>query len=120
MINEQSPPEIKIQHTRRYLLYLIGGFLFPNTTGLYVHNSWLYLLRDFNETRKYSWGSAVLAYLYRGLCEASHPNIKALAKIALILDISSNLVFISYLLYLVCFLFYKYYDYYYNYFFINV
>jgi len=40
-------------------------------------------------------------------------------KIALILDISSNLVFISYLLYLVCFLFYKYYHYYYNYFFIN-
>jgi len=77
--NEQSPPEVKIQHTRRYLLYLIGGFLFPNTTGLFVNNSWLYLLKDFNETRKYSWGSAVLTYLYRGLCEASHPNIKALA-----------------------------------------
>ncbi|XP_039684471.1 uncharacterized protein [Medicago truncatula] len=76
--NEQSPPEVKIQHTRRYLLYLFGGFLFPNTTGLFVHTSWLSLLMDFNETRRYSWGSAVLAYLYRGLCEASHPNIKAL------------------------------------------
>lgn len=40
--NEQSPPEVKIQHTRKYLLYLIG---------LFVHNSWLYLLLDFNEKK---------------------------------------------------------------------
>ncbi|XP_039690395.1 protein MAIN-LIKE 2-like [Medicago truncatula] len=85
--SEQSPPEVKIQHTRRYLLYLFGGFLFPNTTGLFVHNSWLYLLMDFNLTRNYSWGSAVLTYLYRGLCEASHPNIKALTGCHFLLQV---------------------------------
>jgi hypothetical protein len=85
--NEQSPPEVKIQHTRRYLLYLIGGFLFPNKSGLFVHNSWLYLLIDFNETRKYSWGSAVLSYLYRGLCEASHPNVKVIAGCHFLLQV---------------------------------
>jgi len=50
-----SPPKIRIQYARRYLLWLIGGFLFPNTTGMYVHNSWLSLLVDFNQTRTYSW-----------------------------------------------------------------
>ena len=73
-----SPPKIRIQYARRYLLWLIGGFLFPNTTGMYVHNSWLSLLVDFNQTRTYSWGSAVLAFLYCGMCEASHPTKKGL------------------------------------------
>jgi len=85
--NDQSPPDVKIQHTRRYILYLIGGFLFPNKSGLFVHNSWVFLLRDFNETRLYSWGSAVLAYLYRGLCEASHPKIKAITGCHFLLQV---------------------------------
>jgi hypothetical protein len=53
---EDSPFEYKIQCTRRYILWLIDGFLLPNSTGYYVHNYWLPLLADFEQTKTYSWG----------------------------------------------------------------
>ncbi|CAN1728985.1 Serine/threonine-protein phosphatase 7 long form homolog [Linum perenne] len=54
------------------MLYLIGGFLFPNKSTQYVHLMWLPLLRDFTSTGCLSWGSACLAWLYREMCRASH------------------------------------------------
>jgi len=86
-LNEHSPLEARIQHTRRYLRWLIGELLFPNTTRLFVHNSWLYLLMDFYQTRTYSRGSSVLTFLYRGMCEASHPDKKALAGCNFLLQV---------------------------------
>ena len=54
-------------------------FFFPNSTGQFVHNCWLPLLANLEETKTYSWGSAVLATLYRGMCEATHYNKKGLS-----------------------------------------
>ncbi|KAF1883231.1 hypothetical protein Lal_00030335 [Lupinus albus] len=55
------------QHARSFILRMIGGFLMPDTSGSRVHLMYLLLLEDLSETYQYSWGSAVLACLYRGL-----------------------------------------------------
>ena len=36
-----------------------------------VHLMWVQQLEDLYNSRKYSWGSACLAWLYRELCRAS-------------------------------------------------
>ncbi|KAF1873038.1 hypothetical protein Lal_00016157 [Lupinus albus] len=59
------------QHARAFILRMIGGFLMPDTSGSRVHLMYLLLLEDLSETYQYSWGSAVLACLYRGLCRAA-------------------------------------------------
>ncbi|KAF1866337.1 hypothetical protein Lal_00024344 [Lupinus albus] len=58
------------QHARAFILRMIGSFLMPDTYGSRVHLMYLSLLQDLSETFNYSWGSAVLACLYRGLCHA--------------------------------------------------
>ncbi|KAF1893907.1 hypothetical protein Lal_00002452 [Lupinus albus] len=50
---------------------MIGGFLISDTSGSRVHLMYLLLLEDLSETYQYSWGSAVLVCLYRGLCRAA-------------------------------------------------
>ncbi|XP_057432517.1 serine/threonine-protein phosphatase 7 long form homolog [Lotus japonicus] len=56
---------------RAFILRLIGTFLLCDHTGSHVPLRYLILLRDFEETAKYSWGSAVLALLYHELCYAT-------------------------------------------------
>ncbi|XP_031266373.1 serine/threonine-protein phosphatase 7 long form homolog isoform X2 [Pistacia vera] len=57
-------------YARAYILGLLGS-LFADKSGSDVQLIFLPLLRDFKYARKFSWGSAVLAYLYRELCRAS-------------------------------------------------
>jgi len=57
--------------TRAYILRLIGGILMPDKSSQNVFLMYLPLLADLRQTRYYSWGSAVLAYLYRELCMAT-------------------------------------------------
>ncbi|KAH1233088.1 Protein MAIN-LIKE 2 [Glycine max] len=56
---------------RAYIMYMIGGALITDKYGNRVHLMYLNLLHDLNNTKKYSWGSACLANLYRELCRAS-------------------------------------------------
>jgi hypothetical protein len=57
-------------HCRAWILHLFGLVLFLDATGDNV--SWMFLpcLTDWDTTGGYSWASAVLAFLYRQLCEA--------------------------------------------------
>ena len=64
--------EVTLEHSAHgFLLALLGSFIFSNKKGLHVHLYFLLLLRDLTHTFTYSWGSAVLAHLYRELCRAS-------------------------------------------------
>ncbi|RYR30058.1 hypothetical protein Ahy_B01g054865 [Arachis hypogaea] len=54
----------------------IETILFGDKSGAGVHWKFLPLLRDFASIGHYSWGSACLAHLYRGLCRASRYNCK--------------------------------------------
>ena len=51
-------------------MHLFGCVMFPDATGDTA--SWMYLpcLTDWDTAGGYNWGSAVLGYLYRQLCEA--------------------------------------------------
>ncbi|XP_009764138.1 protein MAIN-LIKE 2-like [Nicotiana sylvestris] len=58
-------------YMRLALLLLFGGVLFPNTSGSLVSIRFLHHLRQLHDLPLYSWGAAVLAYLYRSMCRAS-------------------------------------------------
>ncbi|KAM3268036.1 hypothetical protein P3S67_032021 [Capsicum chacoense] len=52
-------------------MLILGAILFLNTSGNRLSLRFLYFLVDLNETGTYSWGSAVLAYLYHCLYQIS-------------------------------------------------
>nr|XP_009764845.1 PREDICTED: serine/threonine-protein phosphatase 7 long form homolog [Nicotiana sylvestris] len=58
-------------YMRLALFLLFGGVLFPNTLGNLVSLRFLHHLQQLDELLQYSWGAAVLAYLYMSMCRAS-------------------------------------------------
>ncbi|MQL87584.1 hypothetical protein Taro_020138 [Colocasia esculenta] len=58
-------------YTRAYLMYLLGKALIPDISRNEIHIQYLGFLEDFRDSGKLSWGSAVLAYLYRQLTWAA-------------------------------------------------
>nr|QBG82263.1 putative serine/threonine-protein phosphatase 7 [Papaver somniferum] len=54
-----------------YLLYSLGTIFFLDNSGNRVNAHYLQWLKDFQETRKYSWGTATLAYLLDSFRRAS-------------------------------------------------
>ncbi|RYQ79591.1 hypothetical protein Ahy_Scaffold5g107816 [Arachis hypogaea] len=75
--NIQLTNELSIQrYVKCHIMLLIGTILFGDKSGAGVHWKYLPLLRDFASIGHYSWGSACLAHLYKGLCRASRYNCK--------------------------------------------
>ncbi|KAJ9561919.1 hypothetical protein OSB04_007079 [Centaurea solstitialis] len=60
-----------MQRARVYILLLLGGSIFPDTSYNSVHLNLLLLLEDFDRCGGLSWGSAALACLYRNVCKAA-------------------------------------------------
>ena len=64
--------DVILEHyARAFILALLGGALLADKTSTHVQLCYLPLLRDFTEISHYSWGSAVLAYLYREFCRVN-------------------------------------------------
>ncbi|KAL0006723.1 hypothetical protein SO802_008225 [Lithocarpus litseifolius] len=59
------------KYARCYILALLGDTIFVEKSGNRVHLMWVQQLEDLRNPRRYSWGSACLAWLYRELCRAS-------------------------------------------------
>nr|AAK92574.1 Hypothetical protein [Oryza sativa Japonica Group]AAP52960.1 calcineurin-like phosphoesterase family protein, putative [Oryza sativa Japonica Group] len=57
-------------YARAYILHLLGGVLFPNAGGDIASAIWIPLVANLGDLGRFSWGSAVLAWTYRQLCEA--------------------------------------------------
>lgn len=68
---EDAPIEVIEQHTRAYLLYLVGSTIFSTTTGNKVPVMYLQLFENFDHCGNYAWGAAALGFLYRALGNAS-------------------------------------------------
>uniref|UniRef100_A0A2N9F283 Aminotransferase-like plant mobile domain-containing protein n=1 Tax=Fagus sylvatica TaxID=28930 RepID=A0A2N9F283_FAGSY len=69
--------EVTVQrYARAYILEMLGGSVFADTSGDLVHLLWLMFLDDFDTAGEYSWGSAALAWLYRQLCNAAKARTK--------------------------------------------
>ncbi|KAJ9541705.1 hypothetical protein OSB04_028211 [Centaurea solstitialis] len=60
-----------MQRARAYILLLIGGSIFPDSSDNSVHMNLVVLLEDFDRCSDLRWGSAALACLYRNLCKAA-------------------------------------------------
>lgn len=59
------------QYSRCIALMIIGGCMLPDSEGSSVKLLYLQLLQNIDQVHEFSWGSAVLAFLYRELCNAS-------------------------------------------------
>ncbi|RYR43971.1 hypothetical protein Ahy_A08g040351 [Arachis hypogaea] len=46
--------------------------LFPDTSDSMMHIRWLPLLEDLERCGRLSWGSAMLAWLYRQMCQVTN------------------------------------------------
>ncbi|MBA0852273.1 hypothetical protein Goshw_003283 [Gossypium schwendimanii] len=64
----------RIQYARAYILEMIGGYLMSDLSRNLVHLRWLLKLVNFKVVGEFSWGSVVLATLYREMCEVTPPN----------------------------------------------
>ncbi|KAG8486536.1 hypothetical protein CXB51_020002 [Gossypium anomalum] len=64
----------RIRYARAYILEMIGGYLMPDLSRNLVQLRWLLKLVDFRAAGELSWGSAVLATLYKEMCGATRPN----------------------------------------------
>ena len=75
ILRSPLPEELTIHQLqckcRAYIMYMIGGALIPDKYGNRVHLMYLNLLRGFDNIKKYSWGYACLANLYKEICWAS-------------------------------------------------
>ncbi|XP_059301827.1 protein MAIN-LIKE 2-like [Lycium ferocissimum] len=67
-ITEHTPQADVDRRARLYLLVIFGGILFPNTLGSHVSLRYLPFLEHLDEMGCYSWGAAVLAFMYREFC----------------------------------------------------
>ncbi|KAH9602597.1 hypothetical protein KSS87_006652, partial [Heliosperma pusillum] len=72
---EQANEQVLHQYVRAYLLILMATVMFPDKSGNDIQVVYLPLLRDLTAIDDFSWGSVVLATLYRNLCRSS--NMKA-------------------------------------------
>ncbi|XP_025629601.1 protein MAIN-LIKE 1-like [Arachis hypogaea] len=74
-----SPKEALVGYARCYIMYLLGGVLLPDKANNTVHVRYLPLLPNYEAISTYSWGSAVLCWLYRGMCLATDYNIEGMS-----------------------------------------
>lgn len=71
---EDASEEACIQRARVYILYLLGGQLLSDLSGSSVYLHHLHHMITMCTSAILSWGSAVLACLYRRLCKATSPR----------------------------------------------
>ncbi|KAL0420068.1 UNVERIFIED_CONTAM: protein MAINTENANCE OF MERISTEMS [Sesamum radiatum] len=77
-ITPDTPHLTVVQYARAVALLLLGGTMCPDSSGNLVSLLYLGKLEDIVAARNYSWGSAVLAFLYRELCNASEKGKAAI------------------------------------------
>ncbi|QHO13423.1 uncharacterized protein DS421_15g515400 [Arachis hypogaea] len=80
---QQMPLDLEdnglMQYARCYMLYLLGDVLLPDKANNTVHVRYLPLLADFDAICTYSWGSAVLCWLYRAMCLTTDYSVEGMA-----------------------------------------
>ncbi|KAL9678329.1 hypothetical protein QQ045_016173 [Rhodiola kirilowii] len=80
--------ELEVQrYARAYILGILGSSLFSDSSGSEISLHFLLLLADLDSLSCYSWGHAVLAYLYCSLCNACDSKATQLNGCALLLQL---------------------------------
>jgi hypothetical protein len=68
-----SPQEEVEMYARAYMLDLFSSVMFPDQSG-YIQSMFIQFIMNLDNPPRYSWGSAVLARLYRALCDGSEQD----------------------------------------------
>ncbi|KAK1382584.1 hypothetical protein POM88_020319 [Heracleum sosnowskyi] len=84
--NDADDDEL-VRYTQAYLLQLFGGVLFTDHQGSQVHCMCIPLLQNLSHCETLSWGSGVLAYLYRGLCKSCKIGVEEIAGCVLLVKL---------------------------------
>ncbi|MFQ6668431.1 hypothetical protein Gotur_034088 [Gossypium turneri] len=98
-----------MQVVQAYIMHLIEGVLMPDANVNTVHLMYLPLLSNLHNTHSYSWGSAMLAMLYRELCQTTDPYVMDIGRCLILLQSwalyrMSFLASINYIVLTICFL----------------
>ncbi|KAK1386419.1 hypothetical protein POM88_014597 [Heracleum sosnowskyi] len=83
-----DPQKITL-HTKAYLMLVVGSVLFPTNSRNVVHPRYIAPFFFLDRIHTYSWGSAVLGYLYRGLERAARKGAVSVSGCLLLLQIWS-------------------------------
>ena len=87
-IRDATPVERVESIARLYMLVILGDILFPNSSGNLISLQYLAFVDPIHDVGKYSWGSAVLVYLYRALCRASIGNVVDICEFIPLLQVT--------------------------------
>lgn len=75
------------RYTRAWILMLFGKLLFPSKSGSRVYLIFLTILDDLANLGRFSWASAVLAWLYRELCSATNKDARSIGGALFIVQV---------------------------------
>ncbi|XP_074364215.1 serine/threonine-protein phosphatase 7 long form homolog [Apium graveolens] len=76
-----------VRYTQAYLQQSLGGVLFTDHQGSQVHCMFIPLLQNLDHCATLSWGSGVLAYLYRELCKSCKIGVEEMAGCVLLVQL---------------------------------
>ena len=62
---EEADEETVGYYCQAWILHLFACVLFPDATGDNASWMWIHCLSDWDQAGQYSWGSALLCFLYR-------------------------------------------------------
>ncbi|XP_061364675.1 protein MAIN-LIKE 2-like [Gastrolobium bilobum] len=77
----------RMRYTRALILRILGGTLFVDTASSFVSARYVLYLDDFQLCGTFSWGSAVLAFLYKELCKVTDMGRSEMGDFALLLQL---------------------------------
>ncbi|KAJ0765372.1 putative protein-serine/threonine phosphatase [Helianthus annuus] len=87
-LNEETAmDEACIIRARLVIFYLLGCTLFPVNSNNWIALHYLPFLEDLGQCSQISWGSVVLGFLYRNLCNATAPDAVGLTGPVSILQV---------------------------------
>jgi len=72
--------------TRAWIFRFIGGVLFVDKSSSKVFLSYMQFLHDFGQCITYAWGPAVLAFLYKEMCNATDYRIKSIGGMCILIQ----------------------------------
>ncbi|KAF3658830.1 putative nudix hydrolase 18, mitochondrial-like [Capsicum annuum] len=78
LIGDDTPISRVEKIARLYMMVILRGILFPNASGIFIRLHFVAFLDPICDVGSYSWGSAVLACLYRSLCCSSYKDADVL------------------------------------------
>ncbi|GER45959.1 aminotransferase-like [Striga asiatica] len=94
MLPDDASDQTVEYYARAYILQLLGGQLLSDMSNNKVKLMYLPLLRDLEAAGRLSWGSAVLACLYRALCRATKPETSDICGPLVLLQICLTAIFL--------------------------